>query len=349
MPAWLRRVMATGEIPTRYRLRVKQRLTILMYAEVYGVKPAGRHFGLNRKTVRIWRDRWRQDGEQGLLPRYPARRKRRRLDDRMGGVIKQARVDHRYGAGRAGLWLEDGEQGLLPRYPARRKRRRLDDRMVGLIKQARIDHRYGAGRARIWLERVHQIRVTARTLQRLFRDLGVPYLTKTPRRRPRQLKLFEKDDPGDSVQVDVKVVTRGRRKWLQYTAIDDCTRLRVLRLFRRQNQHSSLAFLHELQHEFPFPIRKIQVDNGTEFSLAFALTCQELGIRVRYIKPRRPQQNGKVERSHRIDDEEFWTAYAGEDFDDATRELARWEHRYNHERFSMALAGRTPMEKLTLV
>jgi transposase InsO family protein len=295
--------MATGEIPTRYRLRVKQRLTIVMYAEDYGVKPAGRHFGLNRKTVRIWRDRWRQDGEQGLLPRYPARR----------------------------------------------KRRRLDDRMIGLIKQARIDHRYGAGRARIWLERVHQIRVTARTLQRVFRDLGVPYLTKTPRRRPRQLKLFEKDDPGDSVQVDVKVVTRGRRKWFQYTAIDDCTRLRVLRLFRRQNQQSSLAFLHELQHEFPFPIRKIQVDNGTEFSLAFALTCQELGIRVRYIKPRRPQQNGKVERSHRIDDEEFWTAYAGEDFDDATRELARWEHRYNHERFSMALAGRTPMEKLTLV
>jgi transposase InsO family protein len=295
--------MTTGEIPTRFRLRVKQRLAIVEYAEDYGVKPAGRHFGLNRKTVRIWRDRWRQDGEQGLLPRYPARR----------------------------------------------KRRRLDDRVIGLIKQARIEHRYGAGRARIWLERVHQVRVTARTLQRVFRDLGVPYLTKTPRRRPRQLKLFERDDPGDCVQVDVKVVTRGRRKWFQYTAIDDCTRLRVLRLYRRQNQQSSLAFLHELQHDFPFPIREIQVDNGTEFSLAFALTCQELGIRVRYIKPRRPQQNGKVERSHRIDDEEFWTIYDGEDFDDATLELARWEHRYNHERFSMALAGRTPMEKLTVV
>jgi hypothetical protein len=60
----------------------------------------------------------------------------------------------------------------------------------------------------------------------------------------------------------VKVVARGRRKWFQYTAIDDCTRVRVLRLYRRQNHHSSLAFLGELTAALPFQIRKIQVDNG---------------------------------------------------------------------------------------
>ena len=293
--------MATIVIPVRYRLRVKQRLAVVSYAEEYGVKPASRRFGLNRKTIRVWRERWRRDGDAGLLPRYPPRR----------------------------------------------RRRRLDDRVIGLIRQARVEHRFGAGRTKIWLERVHQVQVTARTIQRVFRDLGLPYLTKTPRRRPRQLKLFEKDRPGDSVQVDVKVVKRGRVKWFQYTGIDDCTRIRVLRLYRQLNQQSSLLFLRELQEEMPFPIRKIQVDNGTEFSLAFALTCRDLGIRLRYIKPRRPQQNGKVERSHRIDEEEFWSQYSGQDFTDATRELAHWAHRYNHERFSMALAGRTPMEKLT--
>ena len=61
---------------------------------------------------------------------------------------------------------------------------------------------------------------------------------------------------------------------------------------------------------------------------------------------RRPQQNGKVERSHRIDDEEFWNRYAGRDFDAAMSDLAAWEYRYNHQRFSMALNGRTAMEKL---
>ena len=54
-------------------------------------------------------------------------------------------------------------------------------------------------------------------------------------------------------------------------------------------------------------------------------------MRVRYIEPRRPQQNGKVERSHRIDDEEFWNRYAGRDFDAAMSDLAAWEYRYNHQ------------------
>jgi hypothetical protein len=138
----------------------------------------------------------------------------------------------------------------VPRYPPRRKRR-ISNEVVALIQQARTEHEYGAGRTRIWLERVHQVRVTTQTIQRVFRDLGLPYLVKTRRRRPKQLKLFEKEHPGDSVQVDVKVVTRGRVKWFQYTAIDDCTRLRVLRLYRRQNHRSSLAFLRELRDALP--------------------------------------------------------------------------------------------------
>ena len=190
------------------------------------------------------------------------------------------------------------------------------------------------------------MRVATETIQRVFRDIGVPHLVKTRRRRPKQLKLFEKERPGDSVQVDVKVVTRDRSKWFQYTAIDDCTRVRVLRLYKRQNHRSSLAFLRELTAALPFQIRKIQVDNGTEFPLAFALSCQDLGVRVRYIRPRRPEQNGKVERSHRVDEEEFWGRYTGQDFDAASEALAAWEYRYNHDRFSMALHGRTPMEKL---
>lgn len=56
--------------------------------------------------------------------------------------------------------------------------------------------------------------------------------------------------------------------------------------------------------------------------------------------------NGKVERSHRIDDEEFWTQHDFASFDDADAGLGRWEQHYNHERFSLALAGRTPAEAL---
>jgi transposase InsO family protein len=286
-------------VPARYRLRVKQRRRVVQYAQVHGLRPAGRHFGVSRHTVRDWVERWKAGGEAGLVPRYPARR-----------------------------------------------RRRLSAETLELIRIARTEHHYGAPRAQVWLKRVHDRHVNTRTIQRVFRDIGVPVLTKAPNRRLRQMKLFEKEAPGDSIQVDVKVVKLKREKVFQYTALDDCTRLRVLRLYARLNQHSSLHFLRELRAAMPFAIRKLQCDNGTEFPLAFKLAVEAAGIRHKYIKPRRPQQNGKVERSHRVDDEEFWSRHDFSTGDEAEQPLRTWEWTYNHDRFSLALNGKTPMEKL---
>ena len=136
------------------------------------------------------------------------------------------------------------------------------------------------------------------------------------------------------------------KKAYQYTAIDDCTRFRVLRLYRELNQRSSVDFLNEVRRALPFPIHQLQCDNGSEFALSFALTVHEAGIRLRYIRPRRPQQNGKVERSHRIDVEEFWRRAVPENFTAALPALRAWERHYNFDRFSVALNWETPAEKL---
>ena len=58
----------------------------------------------------------------------------------------------------------------------------------------------------------------------------------------RQLKLFEKATPGEFVQVNVKFVNVGGVRAYQYTALDGCTRLRVLPLYRRFQVLSSLDF-----------------------------------------------------------------------------------------------------------
>jgi transposase InsO family protein len=166
------------------------------------------------------------------------------------------------------------------------------------------------------------------------------------KRRPRRLKLFELDRPGDCVQVDVKFVKVGGQRLFQYTALDDCTRYRVLRLYRRLNHWNGIAFFREPHAACPFPIRRLQTDNGNEFALAFKLSVEAAGIEHRYIRPRRPQQNGKVERSHRIDTEEFWSRQHLNSFAEAEAALRAWEHRYNVERFSMALRGQTPAEML---
>ncbi len=242
-------------------------------------------------------------------------------------------------------WRLGSLEGLVPRYP-RRRGRRVTPRVIELIGQARRDLGYGAARTQLWLRRVHEVRVAMGTIQRIFRDLGIPYLRRVRKRVPRQMKLFEKAEPGESVQVDVKFVKIAGRWAFQYTALDDCTRFRVLRLYRRLHQGASVAFLAELQRALPFQIRKLQCDNGREFPLDFVLAVEEAGIRHRYIRPRRPQQNGKVERSHRIDQEEFWGRHRFTDFDVAATALRTWERTYNYQRFSLALQGRTPAEKL---
>jgi transposase InsO family protein len=242
-------------------------------------------------------------------------------------------------------WAASGPTGLVPRHPLTR-RRKLSEETVRLIEQARRDLQFGAMRTRIWLERVHRIRVATATIRRICRDLGYPPVRRTEPRRSRHPILFSKEHPGDCVQVDVKEVKVAGQKCFQYTALDDCTRYRVLRLYPRKYHGTSLDFLATVRQTLPFPIRKVQVDNGTEFPLTFALAVQEAGIRLRYIKPRRPEQNGKVERSHRIDEEEFWSRSTFDGFASAAQALTAWEHRYNYDRFSMALSGLTPAEKL---
>ena len=295
--------MIDRSISRGYRWKVQGRLAVLEYAAVHGLKPAAARFGLDRKTVRQWRDRAREAGAPGLVPRYPKRR-----------------------------------------------RRRIPLEVVELIAHARREFGWGACRTRLWLMRVHQVKVAAKTITRIADDLGLPRPQRATRRRsPRQMKLFEKAKPGESVQIDVKIVKVAGTKAYQYTALDDCTRLRVLRLYRRLNTFSSLDFLAQVRLAMPFAIRKIQTDHGTEFSFGFILAIERAGIRHRYIQPRRPEQNGKVERSHRIDAEEFWDRHSFQTFEAAEVALRRWERVYNELRFSMALKGQTPAEKLAAV
>src|SRR5438552_12383414 len=152
---------------------------------------------------------------------------------------------------------------------------------------------YGASRTRLWLQRAHGVRLAVGTIQRIFRDLGLPRLRRTCKRVSRQMKLFEKAEPGESIQVDVKFVKIAGRWAFQYTALDDYTRFRVLRLYRRLHHGSSLAFLAELRQAFPFPIKRLRCDHGQEFSFAFVLGVEAAGIRHRYIRPRRRSRTAK--------------------------------------------------------
>ena len=96
--------------------------------------------------------------------------------------------------------------------------------------------------------------------------------------------------------------------------------------------------------------------NGSEFAAVFHCRAplqhwhvEDKGIRHVYIKPRTPHLNGKVERSHRIDEEEFYRLLEGvviEDVGGFNTKLQEWEHFYNYERPHGALDGQSPYERL---
>ena len=159
-----------------------------------------------------------------------------------------------------------------------------------------------------------------------------------PRRNDRRYP--EIPVPGEKVQIDVKEVPynclRGKllrdgKHLYQWTAIDECTRMRFVYGFEEHTPENSVKFLMMLVKEFPFKIQTIQTDNGTEFTYKYISDTEEcpfdtalrkLGITHKLIPPRTPWYNGKVERSHRNDQRYFydWESFCS--VEDLNRKLA---------------------------
>jgi transposase InsO family protein len=169
----------------------------------------------------------------------------------------------------------------------------------------------------------------------------------------RRWQRYEKPQPGHRLQLDVKFLERipGTRKRLfQFTAIDDCTRLRILKVYDACTQTSAIRFIDDVIRRLPFRVHVIQTDNGAEFQFRFHSHVEGLDIRHVYIRPRTPRLNGKVERSYRIDDQEFYQLLdRGGITDDIhlfNEKLREWENYYNYDRPHGALDGQTPYEGL---
>jgi transposase InsO family protein len=234
--------------------------------------------------------------------------------------------------------------------------------VVGKIIYLRQNYHFGPGKISMYLKRYHDVDISSSGVWRILKRLEMNRLPASQKHKThdRRWKRYEKQLPGHRVQIDVKFVEplptqarsgRGkrRRKFYQFTAIDDCTRLRVLRIYPQLNQDTAIQFADYVLQRLPFAVEVIQTDNGSEFGTAFHWHILDKGVGHVYIKPRTPRLNGKVERSHRIDAEEFYRLLDGVVLDHAkpfNDKLQEWEDYYNYHRPHGALAGQTPYERL---
>lgn len=179
-----------------------------------------------------------------------------------------------------------------------------------------------------------------RMVRKLYEEKG------NKKRRKRKNKPYQRAEyPGQKVQVDVKFVPSecavDGQKYYQFTAVDECSRWTLREMYDEHSTYSAFQFLLLLMKTAPFPIKRIQTDNGTEFTKAlisndpndksmFEQALENMGIEYQRIKIATPRHNGKVERQHRIDQMRFYDHLRFFSLADGRKQLAAYQRKSNN-------------------
>ena len=277
--------------------------SVVKYSLKYGVTKAAIKFKMHRKTIYRWREKY--DGTARSL-KNKSRRPHSHPTQHTEEEIKKIK-DYKY---------KNKETGIVVLWIKLRK----------------------AGYTR-----------SITSLYRVMQRLGI-YNKAASKKKEYEPKPYQQmTHPGERVQVDVKYVPAKSLteevkekdgRYYQYTAIDEYTRQRVLWASKEQSTYASVEFLKVIKKKFKYKIECIQTDNGTEFTnrlttyrekkTMFEKALREEGIEHKLIKPKTPRHNGKVERSHRKDQERFYYNKIFCSFEDFKNRLKYWEKEYNN-------------------
>lgn len=235
------------------------------------------------------------------------------------------------------------------------------DKIVSLRKQTN----YGPERLQFHLQHQYGLHLAKSTIGHILKreNLIPPKRSKLRKKHPRR---YQMPHPGDLIQMDVKYLPyriKGQQHY-QYTALDDCTRWRFAKIYYELSVNNTEAFFKELLKVAPFKIKTVQTDNGVEFTYKFVsdpkcvdklpkqhvldILCQKHNIRHKLIPAGQCELNGKVERSHRIDEEEFYRLRSYKSLKEIKVAFKKWISDYNHKRPHGGINKMTPAQKIKL-
>ncbi len=177
---------------------VKHKIKVLSYAvEIGNASKTCRYFGISRDTFHRWKREYAKHGEKGLINSKPC-----------------------------------------PENPSVRVAPIIEEKILYLRK----NYHFGQAKISWYLEHYHGLKVSSSGVYSVFCHHGLNRLPKNLRKRQvKSIKRYEKQVPGHHVQVDVKFLNfkdeSGKKvRRYQYTAIDDATRIRTLKIYERNNQ-----------------------------------------------------------------------------------------------------------------
>ena len=303
-------IARSGFMEDQLTEQAKHRLKIVGWHRKNGenVSITARHFGYTRKTVRKWVQSYKRKGPLGLNEKSKAPNKRPVPQTSSDTVMHICNIRKRYP-----VWSK--------------------------YKIAEI------------LERNYGIQVSASTVGRVLKRRGLIDKKKSAKRKKAALRPkrrfprgFSISEPGDMVQMDTKhIMLPGGRKHYQFTAIDVLDKQRILEAYPSASSRNGAKFLQRCVNEFPFKIKNVQTDNGSEFLKEFDALCKELNIPHYFIYPGQSKQNAYVERSQGSDEREFYQlGNVWQDIDKMNEVLQIWQDIWNNFRPHEALNYKTP-------
>lgn len=197
------------------------------------------------------------------------------------------------------------------------------------------------------------------SLYRMFIRLGYREKAESTKEESRHLGHYDTPtELGKKWQMDVKhvpsvcYVGQDDEKFYQYTVIDEASRERFLYAYKENSSYSTIDFVRRAIIYFGYAPEVIQTDNGSEFTHTQRTTrihpldalCNELHIVHKTIRPKTPWHNGKVERSHRNDQERFYNHLSFYSYDDLQLQMRRYLRRSNRIPMSV-LDWKSPVQK----
>lgn len=197
------------------------------------------------------------------------------------------------------------------------------------------------------------------SLYRIFVKLGYRVKVESTKKKSKHNGTYDTPtELGVKWQMDVKYVPSAcytgddGEKFYQYTMIDEATRERFIYPYKEQSSYSTVDFVKRAIVYFGYAPDMIQTDNGPEFNHTsktgrvhpLDVLCRQLHITHKTIRPKTPWHNGKVERSHRNDQERFYNFLRFYSYEDLLLQMKRYLRRSN--RILMSVLGwKSPIQK----
>lgn len=313
---WVAGTTALSRLSPELSRRAKQRLQWMDHFEKHGsVSLTCRYFGISRPT--FYRARRRYDpAHLASLEDRSSRPRRTRTPTWSADLVTAVRQERerypRWGKEKIAVMVR--AQGWV-----------VSTSMVGRILKD--------------LKRRNVLKLPLRlSLSTRPRSVPRPYAT----RKPRNWAVLE---PGDLIQFDTQKQTPEPGITIHhFGARDTVSRWDVLGVYSRATARNGRDFLQQVLARMPFPVKAVQIDGGSEFKAEFEEACAALSLPLFVLPPNSPKLNGRVERSHRTHEEEFYECYEGGlRLEELRPALRAWEGVYNTVRPHQSLGQIPPL------